>query len=148
MEKFEHRLKLIEHRQEQLSLLIEDKEGVEEGLVKIKNILETSDILSEFDQEVFDALIDHIIVGGYDEKGNRDPYIIRFVLKREFNLRHRKEIPEECIIENNKLDLNAENVILDFVNTRQYFYFERDERGKLNKIVRNALRIRVECDIT
>ncbi|MBO5349671.1 MAG: hypothetical protein J6A89_07640 [Clostridia bacterium] len=110
MEKFEHRLKLIEHRQEQLSLLLEDKEGVEEGLVKIKNILETSDILSEFNQEVFDALIDYIIVGGYDEKGNRDPYIIRFVLKREFNLRHRKEIPEEFIIKNNKVDLSAKNV--------------------------------------
>ena len=130
MEKFKHKLEIIEHRQEQLKLIAEDKNGIEEGLKKIQNILETNNILNEFDQEVFDALVDHIVVGGYDENGNMNPYIIRFILKREFNLRPRDEIPKELIIANNKLDLNANNVILDFINTRQYYYFEIGENGK------------------
>jgi DNA invertase Pin-like site-specific DNA recombinase len=148
LEKFEHKLEIIEHRQEQLKLLTEDKTGIEEGLRKIKNIIETNNVLNEFDQEVFDALIDHIVVGGYDENGNIDPFIIRFVLKREFNLRHRDEISKELIVKNNKLNLNDPNVILDFINTRQYYYFDIDEKGKRTKILENGLRIRVECDIT
>ena len=32
--------------------------------------------------------------------------------------------------------------------TSQYASFERDENEKLNKVLRNGLRIRVECDIT
>lgn len=148
MEKFKHKLEIIEHRQEQLKLIAEDKNGIEEGLKKIQNILETNNILNEFDQEVFDALVDYIVVGGYDENGNRNPYIIRFILKREFNLRPRDEISKELIIANNKLDLNANNVILDFINTRQYYYFEIGENGKRTKVIQNGLRIRVECDIT
>ena len=51
-------------------------------------------------------------------------------------------------IQNNKIDLNSNNVLVDFINTRKYFSYERDENGKLNKALRNGLRIRVECDIT
>ena len=148
LEKFERRLEIIEHRQEQLNLLTEDKESIEDGLEKIQSILETNDVLNEFDQEVFDALIDYIIVGGYDEDGNMNPFIIRFILKREFDLKHRSEVTIETIVKNNKLALNDENVILDFVNTRQYHYFEIGENGKRTKILQNGLRIRVECDIT
>ncbi len=46
-----------------------------------------------------------------------------------------------------KIDLESKNVLVNFINTRQYFSFERDENGKLNKVLRNGLRIRVECDI-
>ena len=100
IEKFERKLEIIEHRQEQLNLLKEDKESIKDGLKKIQNILETNDVLKEFDQEVFDALIDYIIVGGYNENGVMNPFIIRFVLKREFDLRVRNEIPKELIIAN------------------------------------------------
>lgn len=148
IEKFERKLEIIEHRQEQLNLLKEDKESIKDGLKKIQNILKTNDVLKEFDQEVFDALIDYIIVGGYDENGVMNPFIIRFVLKREFDLRVRNEISKELIVANNKLDLNTNNVILDFINTRQYYYFDINENGNRTKILQNGLRIRVECDIT
>ena len=50
-------------------------------------------------------------------------------------------------MENKKVALNDENVILDFVNTRQYHYFDVNENGKRTKILQNGLRIRVECDM-
>ena len=52
LEKFERKLEIIEHRQEQLKLLNEDKNGIDEGLKKIQNILKTNNVLNEFDQEV------------------------------------------------------------------------------------------------
>ena len=73
--------------------------------------------------------------------------LFRFILKREFDLSVPKEIPEELIIKNNKIDTEGKNVLVDFINTRQYFSFEKDENGKLNKVLQNGLRIRVECDI-
>ena len=69
-------------------------------------------------------------------------------IKREFDLSAPKDVPDEVIIRNNKIDLNSNNVLVDFINTRKYFSYERDENGKLNKVLRNGLRIRVEYDIT
>jgi hypothetical protein len=43
------------------------------------------------------------------------------------------------IIKNNKLNLNDLNVILDFINTRQYYYFDIDEKRKCTKILKNKI---------
>ena len=58
------------------------------------------------------------------------------------------DFKHQSFIKNNKVDLNSNNVLVNFINTRKYFSYERDENGKLNKVLRNGLRIRVECDIT
>lgn len=75
------RLETLENKIEQLKLLSEDRESIEDGLKKIKELLNTKDIMEEFDQEVFNALIDYVIVGGYDENGVKDQYLIRFILE-------------------------------------------------------------------
>lgn len=110
--------------------------------------MDSKDIIEDFDQEIFNAIVDYVIVGRYDENGVINPYLIRFILKREFDLSVPKDVPDEVVIQNNKIDLNSNNVLVDFINTRKYFSYERDENGKLNKVLRNGLRIRVECDIT
>lgn len=93
-------------------------------------------------------IVDYVIVGGYDENGVMNPYLIRFILKQEFDLSIPEDVSEKFIVTNNKIDLNSNNVLVDFINTRKYFSYERDRNGKLNKVLRNGLRIRVECDIT
>ncbi len=47
----------------------------------IKNMLKESHILTEFDREVFDILVEKVVVGGIDENGEIDPYMINFILK-------------------------------------------------------------------
>ena len=148
VEKYNRKLELLENKIEQLKLLAEDKKSISYGLKKVRELLDSKDIMEEFDQEIFNAIVDYIIVGGYDEKGVMDPYLIRFILKREFDLSVPIDVPDEVIIQNNKIDLNSNNLLVDFINTRKHFSYERDENGKLNKVLRNGLRIRVECDIT
>ena len=148
VEKYNRKLEILENKIEQLKLLAEDKKSISDGLRKVKELLATKDIMEGFDQEIFNAIVDYVIVGGYDENGVIDPYLIRFILKREFDLSVPKDVPDEVIIQNNKIDLNSNNVLVEFINTRKYFSYERDESGKLNKVLRNGLRIRVECDIT
>lgn len=147
VEKYNRKLEILENKIEQLKLLAEDKKSISDGLKKVKELLASKDIMEGFDQEIFNAIVDYVIVGEYDENGVIDPYLIRFILKREFDLSVSKDVPDEVIIQNNKIDLNSNNVLVDFINTRKYFSYERDENGKLNKVLRNGLRIRVECDI-
>ena len=148
IEKYNRKLEILENKIEQLKLLAEDKKSISDGLKKVKKLLDSKDMMEDFDQEIFNAIVDYVIVGGYDENGVIDPYLIRFILKREFDLSVPKDVPDEVVIQNNKIDLNSNNVLVDFINTRKYFSYERDESGKLNKVLRNGLRIRVECDIT
>ena len=148
LEKYNNKLDTLQIKIEQLRLIAEDKQSISDGLIKIKQLLNSKDIMEEFDQEIFNALVDYVIIGGYDENGTKDQYLIRFILKRQFDLSAPKEISNEFIIKHNKIDLESKNVLLDFINTTHFFSFERDENGKLNKVLRNGLRIRVECDIT
>ena len=85
------------------------------------------------DQDKYNEIVDYVIVGGYDENGVIDPYLIRFILKREFDLSVPKDVLDEVVIQNNKIDLNSNNVLVDFTNTRKYFSYERDENGNLIK---------------
>lgn len=147
VEKYNRKLEILENRIEQLKLLAEDKKSISDGLEKVKELLDSKDIMEGFDQEIFNAIVDYVIVGGYDENGVMNPYLIRFILKQEFDLSIPKDVSEKFIVINNKIDLNSNNVLVDFINTRKYFSYERDENGKLNKVLRNGLRIRVECDI-
>ena len=38
----------------------------------------------EFDRGIFESIIEKVIVGGYDEDGNKDPYKITFIYKTGF----------------------------------------------------------------
>lgn len=40
--------------------------------------------LENFSKDIFDTTIERIIVGGYDETKNADPFMITFVFKKEF----------------------------------------------------------------
>ena len=138
IEKYNRKLEILENKIEQLKLLAEDKKSITDGLKKVRELLDSKDIIEDFDQEIFNAIVDYVIVGGNDENGIIDPYLIRFILKREFDLSVPKDVPDDVIIQNNKIDLNSNNVLVDFINTRKYFSYERDENGKLNKALRNG----------
>lgn len=86
-----------------------------DGLKKVRELLDSKDIIEDFDQEIFNAIVDYVIVGGNDENVIIDPYLIRFILKREFDLSVPKDVPDDVIIQNNKIDLNSNNVDEKFV---------------------------------
>ena len=46
--------------------------------------LEDADIINEFDRQVFESIIDYVIVGGYDDIGDADPSMITFVYRTGF----------------------------------------------------------------
>ena len=82
--------KLIEitrklHNFAEKKLLLEESIGKQKDVGKrmseLRETLKQENILDEFDRVVLESIIDKVLVGGYDEEGNPDPYKLTFVLK-------------------------------------------------------------------
>ena len=82
--------KLIEitrklHNFAEKKLLLEESIGKQKDVGKrmseLRETLKQENILDEFDRVVLESIIDRVLVGGYDEEGNPDPYKLTFVLK-------------------------------------------------------------------
>ena len=50
----------------------------------MRKLLTDAPILKEFDRNVFESIVEKVIVGGYDDDGNADPYMITFVYRTGF----------------------------------------------------------------
>ena len=97
---------------------------------------------------MFDALVDYIIIGGY-ENGKKDDCMIRFICKTQFEDTPREDLTKQKIIDNNDImDYKCYSFIniLDFYSNQQFFYFYVDENVKKRKKVINSVRVRVEVE--
>ena len=63
---------------------LDDKNNLSKRLDEFKKALSKNKVLEEFDREVFESIVEKVIVGGYDENGEKDPYKITFVYKSGF----------------------------------------------------------------
>lgn len=85
---YEAKYSSFTEKQEQL---LKDREKLQETAANEKDIkrrlrdfkktLEQNEVLSEFDRYVFESIVEKVIVGGYDEEGNKDPAQLTFVYK-------------------------------------------------------------------
>lgn len=126
---------------------IEDDDSVERGLRKFKKVFDDNTIMEEFDIDVFDALVDYIIVGGYNESGRADPYMLRFIVKTRSNiLKKEEDVSKEHIVERSKLTEDYKNfVLLDFIDKQNFIAYDRDKEGNFKKRIIKKVRVRVEC---
>ena len=56
-------------------------ESIKQRLNKFKSLFKNIDIMPKFDKDVFECLIDKVIIGEIEEKGTINPYTIRFICK-------------------------------------------------------------------
>jgi len=133
---------------EQYSLLLEDDNKVEQGIAKIKNALNLKSILSDFDGEVFEALVNYVIIGGVVD-GQLEPCMIRFICKSDNQKNNNRYIDEEFILRNKNIECGESEdyiPVLDIYSNQQYYVFEKGEDGRLNKNVMNKIRVRLELE--
>lgn len=52
---------------------------------QFKKSLTENNCIIEFDRDVFESLIDHMVIGGFDSEGNKDPYQVTFVYKSGYS---------------------------------------------------------------
>ena len=58
--------------------------SLQKRLKDFKKALLKNQTLEEFDREIFESIVEKVIIGGYDEKGKEDPYKIIFIYKTGF----------------------------------------------------------------
>lgn len=64
---------------------IQSEEQIQQRIQKFRNLFDNQIIIEEFDREVFECLIEKIIIGEMNEDGTANPYVIRFVCKGDNN---------------------------------------------------------------
>lgn len=76
---------------QQIEQLISTRQGLQEAsetentmkrrISEFRKTLEQNKVLETFDRYVFESIVEKVIVGGYDEEGNKDPAMITFIYK-------------------------------------------------------------------
>ena len=90
---YERKLSNIRANIEMLEQQMEDEVSLKRRVEDFKKALSQNEVLQEFDRGIFESIIEKVIVGGYDEDGNKDPYKITFIYKTGFRneVRNAKE---------------------------------------------------------
>ena len=66
-------------------------ESIKQRLNKFKSLFKNIDIMPKFDKDVFECLIDKVIIGEIEEDGIINPYTIRFICKNGSEINCRDE---------------------------------------------------------
>ena len=145
------RIEKLKEKKAQLADKVTEKTKIELNVSKIKTELmlrETDSTKKEFDEDLFNALIDYGIIGGINENGEKEPYMIRFICKNGLNHKSRYDITDDLIIANSNLS-NTENSIyvpiLDF-SSNQHFYTFTKVNNRLRKTLIKKVRVRLEIE--
>ena len=79
--KLQNKINSIEKEQEHLQLELEDSISLNQGLNKFKTLFKDNEIMPEFDKDVFELMIEKVIIGEKEENGKSNPRVITFILK-------------------------------------------------------------------
>lgn len=143
----ERKIKNIQKVKEDKEGNIEKEDSLKGKIEGIKELLKKNQIITEFDREVFDILVDKVIVGGIDENGNKNPYIINFILKinksnddSEISKNEEKRVKKEEI---NFIDIKDKNILCEVKSFQRLKIFEKDEELFRSKKQLEFIRVRI-----
>ncbi|MCI9596171.1 MAG: recombinase family protein [Firmicutes bacterium] len=63
---------------------LNEKSSLQLRITEFRRALCKNRLLEEFDRGIFESIVEKVIIGGYDEDGNKDPYKITFIYKTGF----------------------------------------------------------------
>lgn len=81
---------------EQLDDAFEEQKILESKMKSFRLAFDKNELLEEFDREIFENVIDKVIVGKVDENGKENPYSVTFVFKTGM------ELEEDCSTKKDK----------------------------------------------
>ena len=77
--KLQNKINNIEKEQEHLQLELEDSMSLNQGLNKFKTLFKDNEIMLEFDKDVFELMIEKVIIGEYDSKEYIEDISFQFI---------------------------------------------------------------------
>lgn len=76
----------LKEEQEQLGNAYEEQKELENKMKSFRKIFDNNELLEKFDREIFENVIDKVIVGKIDESGIKNPYSVTFIFKTGLQL--------------------------------------------------------------
>ena len=148
LETLDKKIDKVGKKIESYTLLKKDDDKVDNVITKIIKFVQSNSnkILNDFDKEVFDALVDYIVVGGFDEDGKKGQFMIRFICKADFKNTIFRTEKIEHIVENNHIPSDKYLSLLDFESDQHFFYFDTTGIKREMKLIK-YVRVRVEVEI-
>lgn len=70
----------------ELQSSVDEKNDLKKRMRAFREVYEKNEPMAEFDRHVFESIVEQIILGKIDEKGEKKPYFITFVFKTGFKL--------------------------------------------------------------
>ncbi len=127
----ERKIKSIQKLKEDKSSKLNKEDNLKSKIEEIKNLLKSHDIITEFDREVFDILVDKVIIGEIDGEGNKNPYVVSFILKssKKSDSYELLEEPEKKVKKKSikSISIEDKNVICEIKSFQKLKIFEKDE---------------------
>lgn len=74
----------LQKQRESLQESAETESTMKKWIAEFRRTLEENEVLDTFDRYVFESIVEKVIVGGYDEDGNKDPAMLTFIYKTGF----------------------------------------------------------------
>jgi len=81
---FEKELSDLKAKIKLLEQQMDDEDSLQRRVADFRKALSQNEVLEEFDRGIFESIIEKVLVGGFDEEGNKDPYKITFIYKTGF----------------------------------------------------------------
>lgn len=70
----------------EFKLSLDEKTSIRSRMKKFRDVYEKNDLATEFNKQVFESVIEQVIIGKTDENGVVKPYYITFIFKTGFEL--------------------------------------------------------------
>ena len=74
----------LQKQREDLQQSAETESTMKRSISEFRKTLEQNEVLNTFDRYVFESIVEKVIVGGYDDNGNKDPSMLTFIYKTGF----------------------------------------------------------------
>ena len=122
---------------------------MEKRIDSFKKQLEEGEVIEEFNREVFEAVIDHVVVGGYDENGNPVTDLLTFVYKSGntsiFNAKEYKRQRKNAATHRKTIDkpLEGYTEIVNFELPYPHCLFVDRGRPGIHKVVKDTYGVSV-----
>jgi len=107
----------------ELSLTASEEKEMKTRLKSFRKYFDANKPLKKFDADVFESIVEKIILGGIDEKGQKDPHQLTFVFKTgpKSTITIGKELcsqlsPEPCgdgSIDNKKINIKVYKTLIN-----------------------------------
>ena len=164
--KLQNKINSIEKEQEHLQLELEDSISLNQGLNKFKTLFKDNEIMPEFDKDVFELMIEKVIIGEKESNENINLRVITFILKSGNEIKckdsekHEENQQSSYEVSKNYLQPMCEpcgmllgaifkrfDTIVEFTAFEDFISFERKGKKKVKRVENNKIKVTIEVDM-